>query len=244
MKKYLILLKKLGLSEKESIIYIDLLENGISSISQIVERTKIHRPEAYRYIPLLKERWFICEIKKTKRKLFLPESPENIKSLLDNLNKDIENYLPDLISIYGRTEKRPNVKYLEWKKAVTYVFDDIVNTLKKWDIFYRVSSEKDVDRANSYLSSDYRSRRDKKELERFVIMSKSQSILKKPRLEREIVVIPPEYDEFADDVHMVIYGNKVAFIEYNTETTIIIENAFIAEFQKKIFKLLFKMLKK
>jgi hypothetical protein len=74
-------------------------------------------------------------------------------------------------------------------------------------------------------------------------MSESQSTEKKPRLERELVVIPPEYDEFTDDVQMIVYGNKVAFIEYNTEASIIIENAFIAEFQKKLFKLLYKSLK-
>ncbi len=62
-------------------------------------------------------------------------------------------------------------------------------------------------------------------------------------MERELVVIPPEYDEFTDDVQMIVYGNKTAFIEYNTEASIIIENAFIAEFQKKLFKLLFKSLK-
>ncbi len=55
MKKYISLLKKLGLTEKESAIYVDLLENGSSSITDIVERTGLHRPEAYRFLPLLVE---------------------------------------------------------------------------------------------------------------------------------------------------------------------------------------------
>jgi len=132
---------------------------------------------------------------------------------------------------------------MEGRKAIEYVFADIVNTLTKGDIFYRISSEKNVERANSYLPSDYRERRDKKQLERYVIMSQSQSKGKKPRMERELVIIPPQYDEFVDDVQMIVYGSKVAFIEYNTEASIIIENAFIAEFEKKIFKLLYKTLK-
>jgi hypothetical protein len=75
-------------------------------------------------------------------------------------------------------------------------------------------------------------------------MSESTSIAKKPRLEREMVTIPPELDEFTDDVQMVIYGNKVAFIDFNSEASIIIENAFIAGFQLKLFKMLFGSLKK
>lgn len=243
MKKYLKLLKKLWLGEKESAIYIDLLENGTSSITDIVERTSLHRPEVYRFLPLLQEAGFVSEVLRAKRRFFVPESPENLRQLLENLEKDIDTLLPELIDMHSRSEKHPNVKYLEGKKAITYVFSDIVNTLGKWDVFYRISAERDVDRANSYLPSDYREKRDKKQLERYVIMSEGQSTEKKPRMERELVVIPPEYDEFTDDVQMIVYGNKVAFIEYNTEASIIIENAFIAEFQKKIFKLLYKSLR-
>lgn len=243
MKKYLSLLKKLGLSEKESAIYMDLLENGTSSITDIVDRTRLHRPEVYRFLPLLVEHGFVAETRAAKRRFYTAESPENIRHLLESLERDVDSLLPELIGMHARTEKRPNVRYMEGRKAITFVFDDIVNTLKKGDVFYRVSSERDVARANSYLSPDYREKRDRKELERYVIMSENQSMEKKPRMERELVTIPPEYDEFTDDVQMIVYANKVAFIEYNTEATIIIENSFIAEFQKKLFKLLFKALK-
>lgn len=243
MKQYLSLLKKLGLGEKESAIYVDLLENGTSSITDIVERTGLHRPEVYRFLPLLQERGFVSHLLRAKRRFFVAESPENIRQLLDSLEKDVDSLLPDLIGMHARSEKRPNVKFLEGRKAITYVFSDIVNTLSKGDVFYRVSAERDVNRANGYLPSDYREKRDKKQLERYVIMSAGQSAEKKPRMERELVTIPPEYDEFADDVQMIVYGNKVAFIEFNTEASIIIENAFIAEFQKKLFKLLYRALR-
>lgn len=68
-----------------------------------------------------------------------------------------------------------------------------------------MSSEKDVDKANSYLPKDYREKRDKKQLERYVIMSETTSSAKKPRMEREMVTIPPELDEFTDNVQMIIY---------------------------------------
>ena len=244
MKQYLSLLRRLGLSDRESAIYLDLLEHGMSSITEIVERTHMHRPEVYRYLPLLRESGFVSEVMRSKRRFFMAESPENIRHLLERLGRDVDVLLPDLVGMHSRTEKRPNVKYLEGRKAISYVHEDIVNTLKKGDIFYRISSERDVDRANSYLPADYRAKRDKKQLERYVIMSEAGSAKKRPRLERELVVIPPEYDEFVDDVSMTVYGNKVAFIEYNTEASIIIENAFIAQFQAKIFKLLYTSLKK
>jgi hypothetical protein len=54
-----------------------------------------------------------------------------------------------------------------------YVFSDIINSLEAGDVFYRVSSERDVDLANKYLPKNYREIRDKKQLERYVIMSES-----------------------------------------------------------------------
>ncbi len=244
MKRYISILKRLGLKEKEVQIYLDLIENWASSISEIIERTWLHRPEAYRLLPLLKEEWFVTESKKSKRRFFEAESPEKLLWLLENLWNDLNWVIPDLISMHSNASKRPGVKYQEWRKAVTYVFSDVVNSLNKWDVFYRVSSEKDVECANSYLPNDYREKRDKKQLERYVIMSEDKSNIKKPRLEREIVTIPPELDEFTDDVHMIIYWNKVAFIDYNSEASIIIESAFIAWFQLKLFKMLFSSLKK
>ncbi|MFZ3232812.1 MAG: helix-turn-helix domain-containing protein [Patescibacteria group bacterium] len=244
MNRYASLLKKLGLSEKESAIYLDLLEHGESSITDVVDRTRVHRPDAYKFIPLLVERGFVTETLRGKRRFFSAESPEAIRSLLENLENDVDALLPDLVGMHSRAERRPSVKFMEGRKAVTYVFSDIVSTLKAGDTFYRVSSERDVDRANSYLPPDYRTRRDKKELERYVIMSAGQSEKKAPRLEREIVTIPPELDEFSDDVSMIVYGNKVAFIDYNTEASIVIENAFIAGFLGKLFRLLYASMKR
>jgi len=61
----------------------------------------------------------------------------------------------------------------------------------------------------NYLPKDYREKRDKKDLERYVIMSSKSSKSKKNRLERELKVIPENIDEFQDDILMTIYANKV-----------------------------------
>ena len=59
-----------------------------------------------------------------------------------------------------------------------------------------------------------------------------------------MIAIPKKYDLFDDNISKIIYGNKVAIIDYSTETSFIIENKKFADFEKKIFKLLFKYLRK
>jgi len=63
-------------------------------------------------------------------------------------------------------------------------------------------------------------------------------------LNREMIGIPKKYDLFEDNITKVIYGNKVAIFDYNSETSFVIENKKFADFEKKIFKLLFKYLRK
>lgn len=152
--------------------------------------------------------------------------------------------LSELQQKYENLSSDISVSYQEGKNAVTRVFDDIIETLPENSVFYRVSAEDDVEMANTYLPKDYRERRDKKSLERYVIMSSKAAQAKLPRLERELVVIPRSIDEFDENVSMTIYGNKIAYIDFTHKSSIIIENPMIAEFQKKLFKLTYKYLKK
>lgn len=75
-------------------------------------------------------------------------------------------------------------------------------------------------------------------------MSSKSAKAKHPRLERELVIIPENIDELNQDISMTIYGDKIAYIDFSNESSIIIENPMIAEFQKKLFMLTYKYLKK
>lgn len=243
MKKYINLLHSVGLSEKASYIYISLLEHGKSSIADISTNTTLHRAEIYRILPSLIEDGFILVSLKWKRKLYSPAPPQKIEEIyLENLERN-KRSIAELDNMYRQIENKPKVSYTKWKKGITQVFSDIVHSLNKWDIFYRITSETDTQKVNKYLPKNYREIRDKKELERYVIMSYKAAQIKKPRLERDLITIPEEYDEFNDNIFMSIYWNKVAYIDFNTESSIIIENKQIAQFQEKMFKLIFKSLK-
>ena len=236
------ILQKLGLNNKESKIYLSLVRSGPATISSISKNTGIHRPIIYNLLPNLKDKGLISVFPKGKQKLYVAESPEKLQTLLSGLSLELESIVPELKSIYQSKDKQPLVKFLEGKEGIIFVFDDLVTSLKRGDIFYRYSSAKDTKKANDYLPKDYRKKRDQKQLERFVITSEETAKTKKPRLERDVKVISNKDNPFKYNITQVIYGDKVAFVDYNTETTLIIENPIIAEFQKMIFKSLYRKL--
>lgn len=244
MNNYQILLAKLGIPEKAVKIYIDLLDHGRSSPSEIVARTGLHRPEVYRYLPLLTEQWLALISKTGKRQFFIAWSPERIVKLLEELEQSATHVIHELNEKYLIMNQKPHVDYREGRKGITAVFADIVSSLGEEEIFYRVTSEVDVEKVNTYLPTNYRTLRDKKKLQRYVIMSANAAKIKQKRLDRDLVVIPPSVDDFRDNILMTIYGHKVAYIDFNTETSIIITNPMIAEFQKKLFNLAYNSLKR
>jgi hypothetical protein len=178
-----------------------------------------------------------------KRTYYIAHHPQVIHQAYERQQEMHQSYIEQLQEQYSYLGKKPKVLYQEGKKAISFVFSDIIHTLGKGDVFYRISSEKDVNLANSYLPKDYRSKRDKKQLERYVIMSELGAQQKTPRLEREVIVIPKEVDDFDDNISLTLYGNKIAYIDFSTQSSIIIEHQALCDFHKKMFRMLYMSLR-
>lgn len=242
-KKYLQLLQWIGLSENSAHIYLSLLQNGVSAISDITLQTWLHRVQIYRLLPYLIESGFVFETFKGKRKFYKAAHPEKINEAYSNLFENNKNTIKDLEETYEKSEKKTTILFNKWLKGIQNIYTDIVNSCEKWDVFYRITSERDVEKINNYyIPKDYKEKRDKKWIQRYIIMSDKTAQEKKPKLEREIKIIDSKKENFDDNIIFTIYADKVSFIDFNSETSILIESKEIAEFQKKIFKLLFKKL--
>ena len=77
-----------------------------------------------------------------------------------------------------------------------------------------------------------------------VITRRDIGAQKSKRLERDMAVVPKGVSLLEDNITQLIYNDKVAIIDYNSDSAIVVENPLIAEFQKKIFKCMFQLLKK
>lgn len=237
------ILEKLGFSHHESVVYKALLERGAMNVSDICGATNMHRPAVYKTIASLKIKDVISTSPLGKRRLYVAESPAKLEGPIASLSESMQGALSILTNAYQKKGQRPIINFYEGKHGITAVFDDIVNSLHKGDVFYRYSSRSSLNEdGDHYLSSRYRKIRDEKQIERLVITNQKMLKAKKPRLEREVKIIPPSFDPFDYNIVQVIYGPKTALIDYNTETALVIENKQIAKFFTKLFKLLYSKL--
>lgn len=237
------ILTKIGLSAIESRIYHALMSQGAMSIAMIAQKTGLYRPQVYKYIPLLIQKNLVVESRHGRRKIYLAESPRQLEKIADNIKLEVQTQIPKLLEIYSVSKIKPIISYFEGEQGIRHVYEDLVATCKKGDIFYRYESPRNYRAVRKYLPDEYRVRfRDQGEVERLIITNKITEQQKKQRLGRLVKVVPPKYDLFDYDITQLIYSNKVAFIDFRSETVTVIESPIFAEFQRKIFKLLFDKL--
>ncbi len=235
-------LEKIGLNKKEGAIYIALLHLGPANISEIARKTGIQRPLIYKELPGLLQKMLIVKVPKGQREYYSAEPPEKLEALFENLKVEFSKAIPELRDLSRFARNKPTIKFLEGRNGIMSVFLDIVTSLKRGDTFCRYSSAKEMARVETYLPKNYRELRDNKQLERLVITTEEIAKGKKPRLERHMRMIPKESGLFDFNIIQIIYGSKVALLDFNSETAIVIDNPIMAEFQKQIFKLLFNSL--
>lgn len=230
----------LGFSEKEGDVYFLLVSRGPLTIAEITSHTSLHRPYAYKTVTSLIEKQAVYKSIEKGRKVYIATSPRKVKDLLEIKKQKAEALLDELEDQYVAPHLETKVTTFHGRKGITSMFADLVESQKKGDIFYRYTSEENTQEADTFLPKDYRTIRDKKELERFVIANSQAALSKKKRLERAMKVIPKGEASFSQNCIQLIYGNKVSFMNLTKLQGVIIEDGDLASFQREIFKMLYK----
>lgn len=234
-------LARFGLSEKEAKIYLTLLGEESLSILEVSRKTGIHRPALYTLLPHLEAKELVQKRKVGKREQYSAESPKKIEKLFKKVESGLHLFVDRLSDEYESRGRKPTVQYYHGKKGYDYLFDDIAASLPKDGMYYRYSARR-VDEKYFTPTDYYLKMRDKKRFERRVITSFAKTKGKSARLEREIKVIPENVDLFDDNVSSYIYTDRLAFVDFDSQTTFIIQSKKIAGFQRKLFEMLWKKL--
>ncbi|OGG60742.1 hypothetical protein A2765_01345 [Candidatus Kaiserbacteria bacterium RIFCSPHIGHO2_01_FULL_56_24] len=243
MKVRRTLFRRLGFGRHAEAVYDALRTGGGLTVSEIARLTGIHRPPVYESLRQLIERDLASRMKRGKRNVYAAKSPQALRAILRELERELTGEMPRIEKARPAPgSAHPEISVFDGRAGITAIFSDVVTRLPRGATFYRYTSERDLDRVNRYLPRDYRSKRDAKHLERLVISNPESGKAKRPRLERFIKFIPPEASLFDQDVIQLIYGDRVAFIDLNAERGFVVHNKQLADFQKVIFKQLYKKL--
>lgn len=120
MKSLVNRLEQLGFSEKESAVYVALLQLGKANVSGIARKSSINRATVYNVLETLKQKGLVIFVQKGEERCYVAEPPERLVTTLkmqaDVLKEKIElaNDLKlSLQAIQSTGSSAPKIRYIE-----------------------------------------------------------------------------------------------------------------------------------
>lgn len=230
------LLRKLGFSQNEAKVYLAALETGLASAQDIAQKAGLKRTTVYSVLGYLVSRGVAGKTKVRGRNRFLAEPPQRLLTLVNELEKGIKDALPELSAIYNKKETKPKIVFYEGENAIHNVYEDTLRTcpaeILEWntDEFFE-RFPKDYDYIAKRVALGIRARR--------IGGAGSRWDTKHRHLDAkelaETVIVPRE--QFWPRIELNIYGNKVAFMNYAENMSVLIESEAIAEAMRQVYEL-------
>jgi sugar-specific transcriptional regulator TrmB len=246
-------LEKAGLTDKESLIYVCLLELGGAYPSTISDYTGLNRSTVYMLLTQMSIKGLVNEIEKKNKLFYQIESPtrlvRNAKTKMTLIQDEIEvaqRILPDIEGLFSVADK-PKITYFEGIDGILDVYATHINVSKPYEMLaWGNVDELEVALPEKFFM-EYRRNKEKKGITTRGILPKTpQSEHYAERMyegfRSEIVPVMRYVDreKFPFQAEIVIYGDKsVSIVNLGKEklTGVIIEDPTIHGLMKMIFEL-------
>lgn len=241
-------LRKIGFSEKEAKVYMQLIRLGAQPVSVISEKAEINRTTTYDIIATLTKRGLISSIKKNSITYFKALDPKNLLNYLESekveqskkiekQQKEIATILPALISLENPESTKPKVTFYEGEKGLRQAYED---TLTSSETILAYANVEDMHKGLPNFFPDYYQRRgtEKKIHIKAIFPDNKISIErhKKDKAEnRESLLVPSKEYDFSPEVN--VYDDKVLYASWREKMAIIIKSKEIADFHRTMYKL-------
>ncbi len=128
LEKYL---QEIGLSDKESTTYITLLQVDNASVLDISKKTKLNRSTTYVILESLAKKGLVSETTIGKKTHYQAEPPERLKTYVERrkiefqeMEKRLDDIIPQIKGIARESGERPVVKYFEGKEGIISAMDE------------------------------------------------------------------------------------------------------------------------
>jgi predicted transcriptional regulator len=118
-------LMELGMSDKESNVYLAMLELGPSSVQDIAKKAGVNRATTYVMLESLKRRGLMSSVERGKKMVFTPESPEHLLTtvsqelhMVEDRKARIASVMPQFMALFNAVEDKPKVRFFEGEEGM------------------------------------------------------------------------------------------------------------------------------
>lgn len=121
-------LQKRWMSQKESQIYLTVLELGSAPASVVWRRTDIKRVTTYSILKELETKQIASSFEKKGVKYFQVVDPEVLNKRLREMSDIFAQKVPELLALANLYDNKPRVQYFEGLNGMKELFDDMAHS--------------------------------------------------------------------------------------------------------------------
>ncbi len=159
------LLSEVGLTERESKVYLALLETGLTTTGPLVKKSGVPNSKIYEILESLQNKGLVSWIIKSKTKYFQASDPKKILTIFREKEKEIENLLPVLEARQKKVEEKQFVELYEGSKAIFAFLNNLMADAKKGENYFSFSLGKEhEDKKVEIFYKNFGTKREKKGL--------------------------------------------------------------------------------
>ncbi len=248
LEKYL---QNIGLTDKESTVYLALVQVDNASVLDLAKKTKLKRPTVYVVLESLSKKGLVSETTVGKKTHYQAEPPERLetfverqKLVLDENSKRLKDIIPQIKGIERGSGERPVVKYYDGKEgivsAVNGIFENDTNTEEP---IYLIYPRDLLDKLFPLDErSQFKQRRLNKKVKSKALYTFENGEIPSDDMSERYKIDGKKYPLTCD---IAIYKDKVRISVLNKRfSSISIQSEDVAETMKSLFKVIFDNYKK
>lgn len=246
------LFKELNFNEKETAVYLALLEVGSAKPKEISRKTGINRTTVYDICESLLHKGLVSKTKKGSSTLFNAFDPKRILNYLDrekeenskNIEKQkqkVSEIMPQLISLQNIYTSKPKVQFYDGEKGMREAYED---TLTSTETILAYANAETMHEGLPNFFPEYYKRRAGNKIFIKAIVPRNKITIERTKANQEEMrdtrFLPTEEMTFSPEAN--IYNNKILLVSWKEKMAIIIESKELADLQKLTFNLLWDTL--
>jgi len=233
------LLGRIGLSEKESAVYLAALKLGETTVMAISKKSGVKRSTVYTIIDDLKRKGIMAETYKGLKRKFVAENPKNLQQIVNDNQERLNKYMPELMNMYSFPTGEQKIKAAEGAEAIRNGLDSMISDIEVGDYYLVIANFETLNDLLPNFLTKFLERRAKYNINIRTIAQDGEfarNYQKNQKKFNDTVKIFPKDIQFSANI--VVTPHRVLFPQLLPHTgAVVIENKQVIDTIVKLFEM-------
>ncbi len=242
--KLLKVLNELGLTEKESKVYLALLSLGEVTVLSISKEAGIKRTTVYSVLESLKQKGLVEVVVRGFKTFYRAINPENLAAIIEERQQKLNRYLPDFLSLYNASAEESYLRYYEGLPAIKSIYEDLLKSVKLGDDYLVISDQEKWYSLDPEYFEDFLRRRSKLNIKIRLLLQDSPMARRYQKMQEfynETIKLLPAGTKL--DTNLVIIPQRVVIHQTVPPIkAIVIDSPIVAKMHKEFFEIMWQFL--